>query len=87
MTNMFPIDIHKLWQQFAYNPEEPLLFSSGLFLFLFTGFVFAYSMLARTDRPKIRIATNGDTPLRSALTPGRDGLWYTATLSPRRYSG
>lgn len=54
---MFPIDIHKLWEVFAYNPQEPLIFSSGLFLFLFTGFVFIYCLLAQTDRPKIIFVT------------------------------
>jgi alginate O-acetyltransferase complex protein AlgI len=54
---MFPIDIHKLLQQFAYNPDEPLIFSSGLFLFLFTGFVLIYSRLSHTDRPKVIFVT------------------------------
>lgn len=57
MTNMFPIDTHRLWEVFTYNPQEPLIFSSGLFLFLFTAFVFIYSLLARTDRPKIIFVT------------------------------
>ncbi len=32
-------DIHKLWQLFAYNPKNPLLFNSGLFLFMFLFFL------------------------------------------------
>ena len=31
----------------AYNPDEPLIFSSGLFLFLFLGFSFVYMLLQR----------------------------------------
>ena len=30
----------RIIQQLTYNPDEPLLFSSGLFLFLFLGFSF-----------------------------------------------
>jgi alginate O-acetyltransferase complex protein AlgI len=50
---MFHIDIHKLAQQFIYNPDEPLLFNSGFFLFLFTGFLWFYVALSPTHRPKM----------------------------------
>lgn len=50
---MFQIDIHKLAQQFIYNPEEPLLFNSGFFLFLFTAFLWLYVALSATHRPKM----------------------------------
>lgn len=50
---MFNFDIHKLAQQFVYNPEEPLLFNSGFFLFLFTGFLWLYVALSPTHRPKM----------------------------------
>ncbi len=50
---MFPIDIHKLADLFLYNAEEPLIFNSGLFLFLFTGFLLVYNAISHTDRPKI----------------------------------
>jgi alginate O-acetyltransferase complex protein AlgI len=50
---MFHFDIHKLAQQFVYNPEEPLIFSSGLFLFLFTGFLWLYVALSPTHRAKM----------------------------------
>ncbi|MBP9925671.1 MAG: MBOAT family protein [Cyclobacteriaceae bacterium] len=49
---MFDIDIHKLAQQFLYNPEEPLLFNSGFFLLLFPVFVTGYILLSKTHRPK-----------------------------------
>jgi alginate O-acetyltransferase complex protein AlgI len=50
---MFSYDIHKLAQQFAYNPSEPLLFNSGFFLFLFTGFLWLFIALSPTHRPKM----------------------------------
>ena len=54
---MFPIDIHKLKQLFLYNPEEPLIFNSGLFLFLFTGFLWIYISLSKTHKPKLIFVT------------------------------
>ncbi|MBO5187597.1 MAG: MBOAT family protein [Prevotella sp.] len=41
----------------AYNPEEPLLFSSGLFLFLFLGFSFVYMMLNKRRALRILFVT------------------------------
>jgi D-alanyl-lipoteichoic acid acyltransferase DltB (MBOAT superfamily) len=35
----------RIIQQLTYHPDEPMLFSSGLFLFLFLGFTFVYMML------------------------------------------
>jgi alginate O-acetyltransferase complex protein AlgI len=54
---MFHIDLHKVLQQLAYNPEEPLIFSSGLFLFLFSAFVAVYSFLDGKQRPKLIFVT------------------------------
>jgi alginate O-acetyltransferase complex protein AlgI len=54
---MWQIDIHKILDHFAYNPADPLIFSSGFFLFLFTGFVAVYAALAHTDRPKLIFVT------------------------------
>lgn len=50
---MFHFDIHKLAQQFVYNPQEPLLFNSGFFLLLFTAFLWLYVALSPTHRPKM----------------------------------
>jgi alginate O-acetyltransferase complex protein AlgI len=55
--SMFSIDIHKLLNQFRYNPEEPLIFNSGLFLFLFLGFLVIYAALSKTHRPKLLFVT------------------------------
>jgi alginate O-acetyltransferase complex protein AlgI len=54
---MFPIDIEKLLHQFLYHPDEPLIFSSALFLFLFTGFLWVYILLSETQRPKLIFVT------------------------------
>ncbi len=54
---MLPFDIHKLFQQFAYNPAEPILFNTGFFLFLFTGFLAVYTWLRDTHRPKLIFVT------------------------------
>lgn len=34
-------------KQLVYNPDEPLIFSSGVFLFLFLGFTFVYMLLQK----------------------------------------
>src|SRR6478672_9796892 len=49
---MFQFDIHKIAELLTYNPEEPLLFNSGLFLFLFTAFLWLYVALSPTRKPK-----------------------------------
>ena len=54
---MWKVDVDKIFQELLYNPAEPLIFSSGLFLFLFTAFVAVYSMLSDKDRPKIIFVT------------------------------
>ena len=54
---MFPLDIHKLKELFVYNPEEPLIFNSGLFLFLFSGFLWIYITLSKTHKPKLIFVT------------------------------
>lgn len=44
----WPDDIwQKLGELLTYNPKAPLIFSSGLFLFLFAGFTFFYMMMRR----------------------------------------
>ncbi len=42
---------------FTYNPEEPLIFSSGLFLLLFTGFLVIYTALRDEERPRLIFVT------------------------------
>jgi alginate O-acetyltransferase complex protein AlgI len=54
---MFHFDIHKLLQQFVYNPAEPLIFNSGLFLILFTAFLWIYISLKDNHRAKLLFVT------------------------------
>lgn len=54
---MFSFDIHKIAEQFLYNPKEPLIFNSGFFLFLFLGFMLIYIPLSKTYRPKLIFVT------------------------------
>ena len=49
----FEFDLEKLIDQFRYHPEAPLLFNSGFFLLLFTGFLWLYVALSPTHRPKM----------------------------------
>ncbi len=46
-----------LTRLFAYNPKEPLLFSSGLFLWLFLGFTLVYMLLERRNTLRILFVT------------------------------
>jgi alginate O-acetyltransferase complex protein AlgI len=54
---MFRFDIHKLFQQFVYNPAEPLIFNSGFFLVLFTVFLWIYISLKDHHRAKLTFVT------------------------------
>lgn len=47
----------KLWNLLQYNPKEPILFCSGLFLFLFLGFALIYFLLQKKDRTRIAFVT------------------------------
>lgn len=54
---MFPIDESKFLNQFAYNPNEPLIFNSGFFLLLFPIFLILYFLLSKTHRAKLTFVT------------------------------
>lgn len=41
----FGIDYHKILDVLTYNPQQPLIFSSGLFVFLFLAFCLVYVLL------------------------------------------
>ncbi len=47
------LDIDRLWQLLSYEPGHPLMFNSGLFLFLFTGFLVVYRLLSRHTTGRI----------------------------------
>ena len=54
---MWVIDYHKIIDLFLYHPKEPILFSSGLFLFLFTGFLGIYFLVHKEHRLKTTFVT------------------------------
>ena len=47
------IDFQKLLQQFVYHPKEPLIFSSGFFLFLFAGFISIFYIIRKKHDLKL----------------------------------
>lgn len=51
------LDLSKIGELLAYQPEAPMLFSSGLFFFLFIGFLFIYGSLRRQTLPRILYVT------------------------------
>lgn len=50
---MFQIDWERLVDVLAYHPQEPMIFSSGFFLWLFLAFSFIYMLLQRHDNARI----------------------------------
>ncbi len=50
---MWNIDWHKILEVLTYRPDQPLIFSSGLFLFLFLGFSLLYVLLKKKDTARI----------------------------------
>lgn len=51
------IDLQKIWEQFLYQPDQPMIFNSGFFLFLFTGFLFLYYLGQENQRAKLIFVT------------------------------
>lgn len=54
---MFDIDFSKVIEQLQYMPDSPMIFSSGIFLFLFLGFTLIYNILGRADTLRILFVT------------------------------
>ncbi|PMD98828.1 membrane-bound O-acyltransferase family protein [Siphonobacter sp. BAB-5405] len=54
---MPPIDFSKLTELLQYQPEAPILFNSGLFLWLFLGFSSIYVLLQPNHRGKVIFVT------------------------------
>lgn len=50
---MWQIDLERLKDVLTYNSQEPMIFSSGLFLFLFLGFTFIYMLLQKKDTTRL----------------------------------
>ncbi|MDR0744158.1 MAG: MBOAT family protein [Tannerella sp.] len=51
------LSLHKLLDLFKYQPDSPLMFSTGLFLFLFLGFYIIYNSLRNNVRIRILYVT------------------------------
>ena len=51
--NFFDLDFEKLKSLFLYHPSEPMLFNSGLFLFLFLAFLIVYTSLKNRFTPRL----------------------------------
>ncbi|MBA7488791.1 MAG: MBOAT family protein, partial [Prevotella sp.] len=49
--------IERLISILTYNPKSPLIFSSGLFLYLFFGVSFVYMLLQRRSNLRILFVT------------------------------
>ncbi|MBR1521980.1 MAG: MBOAT family protein [Bacteroidaceae bacterium] len=54
---MFDIDFSRLIEQLLYQPDSPMIFSSGIFLFLFLGFTLIYNCLSKADTLRILFVT------------------------------
>ncbi len=54
---MFPFSIHSILEQLTFNAKEPLIFTSGLFLYLFLCFMLVYATLQKEHRAKIIFVT------------------------------
>ena len=44
---MWDIDFNRLRDVFVYDPQAPMIFSSGIFLWLFAAFILVYLLLQR----------------------------------------
>ena len=57
MSILKDINIERIYSLFSYNVDEPLIFSSGLFLFLFCAFMLVYSLIHKNHRIKVLFVT------------------------------
>ena len=54
---MWPISIDKIVHLLAYNPKEPLIFSSGFFIWWFLLFISGFALVQKQHRAKIIFVT------------------------------
>ena len=47
------IDFSKILTELSYQPGQPMIFSSGLFMLLFTAFLGIYSFVYKNERKRI----------------------------------
>lgn len=50
---MWQLDWTKLADILTYDPRQPMIFSSGLFLFLFLGFSLIYALLQKRTTARL----------------------------------
>lgn len=51
------IDMERFWHAFAYDPQAPMIFSSGVFLWMFSAFLIIYTLLRKKDAPRLIFVT------------------------------
>ena len=56
-TDTTLIDWHKLAEVLTYDPRQPMIFSSGVFLLLFLGFSFVYMLLQKRTTARLLFVT------------------------------
>ena len=57
MNSIFNIDISKIPEQLTYNASQPMIFNSGVFLWLFLVFVFVYMLLGKKTTLRLIFVT------------------------------
>ncbi|MDR1983728.1 MAG: MBOAT family protein [Prevotellaceae bacterium] len=55
--NNLGFDFDKIKSLFVYNPDAPMIFNSGFFMFLFFAFVIAYTALKKRTTPRLIFVT------------------------------
>lgn len=57
LHSLFQIDWHRLGDVLMYNPKLPMIFSSGIFLWLFTAFILVYILLQHRTTARLLFVT------------------------------
>ena len=57
MIRIFDIDYNKVLEQLTYNPSQPMLFNSGVFLWMFLIFTLLYMFLSKRDTLRLLFVT------------------------------
>ena len=50
-------ELRDSWRLFLYNPHEPMMFTTGIFMFLFAAFYVIYGCLKRADTLRLIFVT------------------------------
>ena len=56
-SEAFTLFLERISGILSYNPAEPMIFSSGLFLWLFAAFMLVYAALKHADTARILFVT------------------------------